>query len=1090
MSLFEQMLREAFEAQRHSKHVDNAVKAAKPPKKAANGRRQKPLPDSAEAIREELSTHAGVQRLIETIGDDPGGVKQNALRQILADRNRAWAEEFDAALSAPDPATAPVRKLDDGTEAAAADARRAARLEETQVGTSDDVAFDEPSNPKSNESPKRSVGNVRLPKGDRTVPGRQVGDATFDMAGHAEDRAPFDRVGENKPLLQQARDKSLPDRTLSAGAQKVIADIRDYVRTQKPLKPDGTPYKLDEYIAEHGNDWKGTNLYDSMGGLNETTVTKRGRERAAGFEEPTYRVEETDGMSRGRRGYKEHSGSMTAQDRRLHEMTKQAAGFDPAAPEGTKGFTAEEAAQAGINMPQADSGRLTQDPMDRASAAWAVVRKTFGKQADDFQNTLHHLDDDTAAEMAYGLAHDAVNTNLINTERVSAVAGRDAVHGLAQALLASVGKRNIALPEAVTKLDDAATKADRKTFGPTERTSAQPVTRAPESAPLEGKWMPSRDSGLDPSKDPIPRILPGQEPGKASVGSTEAVALKPLPPLPAAKETTMSTFEDAAKAATRGRGRRAANAVDAAAGDVSNTAAAKAAGKAAGKKAPAGAPAAQGGTLIERFNDLQRRVEAGETADPSEMATLTRELSKMKKGSNEHAAARAAAGFAQQAIDAKKGGKAGRAATKPAAAEVADGTDQMSRQLDDSPVKAPKGRQQTAAAPAPAPAAAKPAEAQVGVPEDTSVVETAPAAKTSPTRKGRQAKAAPDQTADPAYVPPWQREAVAQAAPETTSYDHERATRPWITHPAEQSRWPAQASSWTPPAPPAVHPDPFGLPDAPSNPAAGARAVQDSFDAVPQYMHPDPFGLPAGPSNPGAAARAAQESWDAAGQAAFDQFDPFGRPPEPSNPAGGARAMRDSWDSVPVLHPDPFGLPDAPSNPAGAARAAQESWDAAGQAAFDQFDPFGLPPPPTNARGEWLATQGNQQALEGAAGEIGSRGPGRAGRELARDAAVIGGALAAGSVMFGNKPTPPAPPAEDLRYRNAPGAADDWSLGIPGTPGAGAARSWDMTPEQDAELLARIQGALNRLPSRRGTIGFENNDYERDWNRNGPSREY
>jgi hypothetical protein len=47
-----------------------------------------------------------------------------------------------------------------------------------------------------------------------------------------------------------------------------------------------------------------------------------------------------------------------------------------------------------------------------------------------------------------------------------------------------------------------------------------------------------------------------------------------------------------------------------------------------------------------------------------------------------------------------------------------------------------------------------------------------------------------------------------------------------------------------------------------------------------------------------------------------------------------------------------------------------------------------------------------------------------------------------------------------------------------------------MTPEQDAELLARIQGALNRLPSRRGTIGFENNDYERDWNRNGPSREY
>jgi len=413
---------------------------------------------SAEAVAEMLQNPAAAARLAEL----PDDVLAE-LRAGLADQNRLWAEKFDDVLldartsptGEPAPATVLPRVYEGGA-------------------SSDDIAGlgfeDMPSNPEELTAPPRQTGNARVGKPGvdskgypRTAPARQQGDAAFEVAPPAEDRVPFNRIDGN--VLEQARKGSVPDRRLSGGLRVVLDDLRK----SGAINPEtGAKYTMDELVMlpkeqidalvrgvpEGGavgrrtqRNPEGQNFQFDQGGASQ-----RFRDPATG---------------KSRTGQKQEPAMKSTADRQ-HELARTAAGTDPSAP--TRVVSEDQAGEAAAFMSNSElpttSQRVTQPPAARAGAAVSALMKTFREHAPSIMKGIAEADDTAAAELAYGAAADIVNRMFRNTERVSPRAGRDAIHGVAAALLSSAGRRIDVLPDSVVEADIAAIRATDEAFTP------------------------------------------------------------------------------------------------------------------------------------------------------------------------------------------------------------------------------------------------------------------------------------------------------------------------------------------------------------------------------------------------------------------------------------------------------------------------------------------------------------------------------------------------------------------------------------------------------------------------------------------------
>jgi hypothetical protein len=424
-----------------------------------------PMADvSAEAVRDMLSTTEGVQRLLALTPK-----QQSLVRARLASANRAWADDFDEVLSSPEPKTA--QKLDSGFEGPDADP------DQEVVGLGEDDSL--PSDPERVASPRRSMGNDRLL--DR--PSRKVGDASFPIAKQPEARAPYDRMSANAPFMAQ----KLPERRLALAQKAVREQVGQWLRATKPIDPSTKkPYTLDAYLSVASKQDIDRVVSGTPVGVRRRTSKVTGKDEiASGFVDDSQQTNRLE-------------GGMASQEQRQADRVTRAAGTNPSGHSRTlrrdggngantlteDGFQ-EDVAQS--SMPPLVSSRPAQGAHERAFDSVNALRDTFKEGADSMLVALRHADDDKAAELAYGAAHDIVNRMFPNTESMTAVARRDAVHGVATGLLSSVDRRINVLPKSVVDADLAAVRATNEAFPPVPRTPV-PEPRPSRPLPMDDSW--------------------------------------------------------------------------------------------------------------------------------------------------------------------------------------------------------------------------------------------------------------------------------------------------------------------------------------------------------------------------------------------------------------------------------------------------------------------------------------------------------------------------------------------------------------------------------------------------------------------------
>ena len=424
-----------------------------------------PMADvSPEAVRDMLSTPEGVQRLLALTPK-----QQSLVRARLASANRAWADDFDEVLSSPEPKTA--QKLDSGFEGPDADP------DQEVVGLGEDDSL--PSDPERVASPRRSMGNDRLL--DR--PSRKVGDASFPIAKQPEARAPYDRMSANAPFMAQ----KLPERRLALAQKAVREQVGQWLRATKPIDPSTKkPYTLDAYLSVASKQDIDRVVSGTPVGVRRRTSKVTGKDEiASGFVDDSQQTNRLE-------------GGMASQEQRQADRVTRAAGTNPSGHSRTlrrdggngantlteDGFQ-EDVAQS--SMPPLVSSRPAQGAHERAFDSVNALRDTFKEGADSMLVALRHADDDKAAELAYGAAHDIVNRMFPNTESMTAVARRDAVHGVATGLLSSVDRRINVLPKSVVDADLAAVRATNEAFPPVPRTPV-PEPRPSRPTPMDDSW--------------------------------------------------------------------------------------------------------------------------------------------------------------------------------------------------------------------------------------------------------------------------------------------------------------------------------------------------------------------------------------------------------------------------------------------------------------------------------------------------------------------------------------------------------------------------------------------------------------------------
>jgi hypothetical protein len=420
---------------------------------------------SPEAVRQMLADPAAAEMLAKL-----PPAKRKQVRDGLDATNRSWAEEFDRVVedvstSPSGKAETPAEPLRDGGEYADGGLK------------SDDIqglGLDEalPPDPKPEPSPRRDLGNERMPTGGtdskgkpRTAPVRRVRDAAYEVA-----RAP-----ETRPRLSRV-------------------DLRQFTSQVNPAT--GAPFTLDELAS-----------------LPRDQIEAMARQSIA------------EGKGGTKAGVRATVGRSAADVQQ--EVVRGAAGFDPSAPPAQMVEGEDIARMSNNDLPKLDQ-RPTQAASARSGDALEALNYTFREHAPSIMRGLAEADDAVAAEIAYGVAEDIVNRMFQNTERVSPRAHRDAVHGVAASLLEASGRQIGVLPDSVFNADIDAIRATEKAFGDLSTPDVSPL---PPSAPLgdiSGPEFVRAGSGAD--GDPVEWIARYDATGELPPGAQRYVMTRDYPP--------------------------------------------------------------------------------------------------------------------------------------------------------------------------------------------------------------------------------------------------------------------------------------------------------------------------------------------------------------------------------------------------------------------------------------------------------------------------------------------------------------------------------------------------------------------------------
>jgi hypothetical protein len=595
--------------------------------------------DSAEEVRLAISSPEGLARLQKQIGTNKS--KMAAARSALYERNRAWAEDFDKAMGAKAPVSAP---SDDVVGLGAAEAVE-------MPGKVEDV-----------KAPARELGDgTRIDTGKKdskgrpvTRPGITVDGEQIPVRRQPEARAPITRLGETSPFMSQ----KIPDRALSLQQQWVRSVVRDYLRKAKPLDPATKEvYKLNDFLAQAPKEeidritlgqvgpdaWKAEEagaLRAEADGSVDPRIVKIKRKGRETFVSPF--SEKMDNVS---------ERAHESQELRHRDTAVGAAGTDPASFHRTERTNADdglrEAVAAASDEVYAPS-RSTQTALSRSHDALIALRNTYPNSTELFQKLID-ADDATASELAHQFAHDINMRNFPNTERVSPRVSRDAVKGTAYALLEAAGKQVVAdAPSVVAKdLDAVAATAksdhgrppaapmpervptapltiDQPMYGPTrgdfQRLESQrdpvndfftPDDRSVAYGPLREDMSPPVDRSA-PQKLPLPPI-PQPKPPRTRVA-------RPSKAAPAAEEAVVEAAEEAAPTPAGKPPRRARSS------DVTSSAPTDVTVSNAAAPSATPAPSAASAPLGQRFQALAERAEASDGSDLAEIAAEAKQL--------------------------------------------------------------------------------------------------------------------------------------------------------------------------------------------------------------------------------------------------------------------------------------------------------------------------------------------------------------------------------------------------------------------------------------------------------------------------------
>jgi hypothetical protein len=186
--------------------------------------------------------------------------------------------------------------------------------------------------------------------------------------------------------------------------------------------------------------------------------------------------------------------------------TIAATGFNPNAAETGMRISDEELAGRIDFGGQRDplGGRLTQDPTDRFSAAQEQVFNRYREEGHKFLGTVSGAQSDHEAYAnAYKLAEALVLSDLPGT-RISQVAEREAIHGLAESLVRGYGfEKPNSMPRFIEAADRAALKADIESGHTSVLGTKPPVEPGPASG---ARWSEAENRWVQ-SPQPLPGFL-------------------------------------------------------------------------------------------------------------------------------------------------------------------------------------------------------------------------------------------------------------------------------------------------------------------------------------------------------------------------------------------------------------------------------------------------------------------------------------------------------------------------------------------------------------------------------------------------------
>jgi hypothetical protein len=267
-------------------------------------------------------------------------------------------------------------------------------------------------------------------------------------------------------------------------------------------------------------------------------------------------------------GTKEQIRNAVPDSVRRMNTAADAAGFNPNAAESAKRLSPDEVEEARIDHGKTynrTGGSSTQSPTDRFAAAQQATVKVYPKEGESFLQAISAADsDEEAYEIAYRIGEAIADRDLAGP-KVSRTANNDAVHGVAQALVAGYGRRTPnKMPQYVEDADVAAIRGDSDRTpvsrppvepGPSpslqdflrdrarsradQRLKARPGPKQGATVSQPGDEFPLRESS--PSSSVDKGTVQPLEGASASVGSTEAPVTKPLPPITTAPARTQTS---------------------------------------------------------------------------------------------------------------------------------------------------------------------------------------------------------------------------------------------------------------------------------------------------------------------------------------------------------------------------------------------------------------------------------------------------------------------------------------------------------------------------------------------------------------------